>query len=162
MMQLHTNDFTFYRQHIIDRGHTASGFLCAGLRNSSSNLLCTQTNSYRSRGERESVPNYSDEFLYKPTEQNVFDPAQTTAAPLFSPPRQQTFIADFFIQKITSLNSSFTTGSLLLTSLLLISCWCGKPRPHPLCPPRGGRSLPRAGSPLTDSFLIWWGGGPHG
>lgn len=58
------------------------------------------------------------------------------------------------------LNASFTNEHFLMTSLLLlISCWRGKPRPHPLRPPRGSVSLPRAGSSLTDSFLIWWGGG---
>lgn len=59
------------------------------IRNKSSNLFCTQTNSYRSRGGSESVSNHSDELLYKPSEEEVFDPAQTTAAPLyFLPPRQ--------------------------------------------------------------------------
>lgn len=82
-MQLHTNDFTLYRQHIRDGGRTASGFLWAGLRNSTSNLLRTQTNSYGSRGESASLPNYSGGLLYKPCEQKVFDPAQTTAAPFF-------------------------------------------------------------------------------
>lgn len=92
-MQLHTNDFTLYQQHIRDRGQTASGFLCAGLRNSSSNHLCTQTNSYRSRGE--SVHNYTDELLCNPSEQKVFDPAQTTAAPRFSPGQQTPPVTGF-------------------------------------------------------------------
>lgn len=111
MTQLHTNDFTLYRQHIKDRGHTASGFLCTGLRNSSSNLLCTQTNGYRSRAESESVSNHSDKLLYQPIEQKVFDPAQTTSSSSFSFPIQAanlhrrlwlSFIRSMF------LNASFT------------------------------------------------------
>lgn len=105
---------------------------------------------------------YKLQFLYKPSEQEVFDPAQTTAAPLFPPPRQQTPIACFgsHSKYHMFLNPSFRNEHLLMTSLLLlISRYCGKPRSHPLCPPRGSWSLPRAGSSLTDSFLVWWGGG---
>lgn len=85
-----------YTDNISERGDTASGFHCAGLRNSSFNLLCTQTYSYSSRGERETLPNHSDELLYKPSEQ-IFDPAQNNSSSSFPPPRQQTPIAAFWL-----------------------------------------------------------------
>lgn len=102
-----------------------------------------------------------------PSKKAFYYPAQTTAAHLFfsfffsqaaNPPQRQLWLSYERSHVLKTL--SFTDECLIMTSLLLlISCWCGKPRPHPLHPSRGSRSLPRAGSSLTDSFLIWWGGG---
>lgn len=101
-----------------------------------------------------------------PSKKAFYYPVQTTAAHLFfsfffprqqTPPQRRLWL---YYKRSRSYNRSFTYERLIMTSLLLlISCWCGKPRPHPLHPPRGSRSLPRAGSSLTDSFLIWWGRG---
>lgn len=154
MTQLHSNDFTLYWQHIKDGGHTASCILCTGLRNSSSSLTVTGA------GVSESVPNHSDSewVVVQALRAKSLWSGTNNSSSSFFVPRQQTPIADFgsHSKDHMFLNLSCTNECLLMTSLLLlISCWCGKPRPRPLCPPGGSRSLPRAGSPLTDSFLVW-------
>lgn len=98
-------------------------------------------------------------MLYKPSERKVFE--QRRQLLFLFPGGKPPSPALARVQKTTcSHTPSFANERLLMTSLLpLISCWRGKPRPHPPRRPRGSGSLPRAGSWLTDSFLVWWGRG---
>lgn len=148
-MLIQTNNFTLYQQtYTRDRVSSLS-------------LLCRRTNSYRSRHERESVSNTVMSCHTSPSSKKVVDPVRT--APLSSSARGNNHplwqsLALARVQKIARSRKTFTCKKWHHSFLLFTSCSCcrGKPWLHPLWPQRGSRSLPRAGSSLTDGFLVWW------
>ena len=128
-------------------GQTASVFLHAGLRNSSSKLLCTHTNSYRSTGWEWISSTTMTSCCITLRAKCLWSSTNNSSSSLsffffFFPPQAANPPSPALapIQKITCSHTlPFLRMSIsLMTSLLpLISCCRGKPRPRPLRHPGG-------------------------